>query len=92
MLNWPRNLISSTQLLFMELCSVTEPLTVVNSDWTASTRREKYLQEITRVRYVSVSYIEISSHPLPTPSPLAVAILHGRRGYDLPVTVQCRLI
>jgi hypothetical protein len=47
----------------MELCSVTEPLTVVNSDWTASTRREKYLQEITRVRYVAVSYIEIPPSP-----------------------------
>jgi hypothetical protein len=65
MSNWSRNLISSTQLPFMELCSVTEPLTVVNSDWTVSTRREKYLQEITRVRYVAVSYIEI-----PPPSQL----------------------
>lgn len=50
---------------FIELCSVTELLTVVNNDWIASTRREKYLQEITRVRYVSVSYIEI--HPPPPP-------------------------
>jgi hypothetical protein len=59
MLNWSRNLISSTQLPYIERCSVIEPLTVVNSDWTASKRHEKYLQEITRVRYVSVSYIEI---------------------------------
>ena len=69
MLNWSRNLISSTQLPFVELCSVTELLTVVNNDWTASTRHEKYLQEITRVRYVSVSYIEIQSSP-PPPSQL----------------------
>jgi hypothetical protein len=64
MLNWSRNLISSTQLPFIELCSVIEPLTVVNSDWTASKKHEKYLQEITRVRYVSVSYIEIPPPPL----------------------------
>jgi hypothetical protein len=89
MLNWSRNPIFSTHLPCIELCSVTELLIVVNSDWTASTRREKYLQEITRVRYVSVSYIEIpfSSPPLP---PHAVAILHGRRGYDLPAIVQRR--
>jgi len=63
MLNWSRIPISSTQLPFIELCSVTELLTIVNNDWTTSTRREKYLQEITLVRYVSVSYIEIHSPP-----------------------------